>query len=100
MQGALTKTAFMKYKIFQAQSNIYLKCVRHIFSVQKTKDFNAIIGSKKLIYISQNLIESNNQSIIFLGILGILLRGKTDDSALFNHLLHFSAESGGIYFWI
>jgi len=49
----------------------------------------------------KNVIESNNRklhsiisSIIFLGVHGIPLRGKTDDTAIFNNLLHFRVESG------
>lgn len=107
VQGAFIKTAFIKYKHFQAQLKIHSKCSRHIFSVQSAKEFIAIMDGKK-INVHQmlncsikNVIESNNRklhsiisSIIFLGVHGIPLRGKTDDTAIFNNLLHFRVECG------
>ena len=100
VQGAFIKTAFIKYKHFQAQSKIHSKCSWHIFSVQSAKNVIAIMDGKKIdvhqILNSsvKNVIESNNRklhsiisSIIFLGVHGIPIRGKTDDTAIFNNLL-------------
>jgi len=49
----------------------------------------------------KNVIGSNNRklhliisSIIFLGVQRKVLREKTDDTAIFNNLLHFRVESG------
>jgi len=107
VQGAFIKTAFIKYKHFQAQSKIHSKCSWHIFSVQSAKEFIAIMDGKKIDVHQmlncsiKNVIESNNRklhsiisSIIFLGVHGIPLRGKTDDTAIFNNLLHFRVECG------
>lgn len=107
VQGAFIKTAFIKYKHFQAQSKIHSKCSCHIFSVQSAKEFIAIMDGKKIDVHQmlncsiKNVIESNNRklhsiisSIIFLGVHGIPLRGITDDTAIFNNLLHFRVECG------
>ncbi|KAL4122488.1 hypothetical protein QTP88_014810 [Uroleucon formosanum] len=75
--------------------------------IQSAKNFIAIMDGKKIDVHQmlnssvKNVIESNNRklhsiisSIIFLGVHGIPLRGKTDDTAIFNNLLHFRVESG------
>ncbi|CAI6364269.1 unnamed protein product [Macrosiphum euphorbiae] len=76
-------------------------------NLQSAKNVIAIMDGKKIdvhqILNSsvKNVIESNNRklhsiisSIIFLGVHGIPIRGKTDDTAVFNNLLHFRVENG------
>lgn len=107
VKGAFIKTAFCKYKKFQEQAKAHSVSSWHTFSVQSAKDFISVMDGKKtdvhqMINLSvKNATESNNlklrsiiSSIIFLGEHGLPFRGKNDDRAVFNNLLHFRVESG------
>ncbi|XP_054283488.1 52 kDa repressor of the inhibitor of the protein kinase-like [Macrosteles quadrilineatus] len=107
LQGAFITRPFTNYKKFHECAKSHMASEWHRESSEKASNFMSVMNNKQLSVEAQvndqvqTAIEQNRtklksilSTVIFCATHDLPLRGKTDEGAVFNDLLHFREESG------